>query len=228
MLTLTGSANGSSENDPDEAMDDVDDVDIDGDADPDGDGEGDDDNDENEEDEEEQDQDDNQDPFSDSPSQSQSHSRMQSRPETSDYSPLPAGGLTSSLDLTVPLHRPPTSQPHPTVLLTSPSPPRPSDGQSTILFRPTVRPEALNAPVYDIVPTIAAPHSTSINAITATPDMRWVFTGGADGYIRKFNWIDTVNGKVMLTVAQRHPFVDSVTKAGVLMSYWENEELQCE
>ncbi|EKG15104.1 hypothetical protein MPH_07701 [Macrophomina phaseolina MS6] len=54
--------------------------------------------------------------------------------------------------------------------------------------------------------------------------MRWVFSGGADGYIRKFNWVDTANGKLMLTVAQRHPFVDSVTKAGVLLSYWENEE----
>jgi len=54
--------------------------------------------------------------------------------------------------------------------------------------------------------------------------MRWVFSGGADGYIRKFNWVDTANGKLALTVAQRHPFVDSVTKAGVLLSYWENEE----
>jgi transcriptional activator SPT8 len=54
--------------------------------------------------------------------------------------------------------------------------------------------------------------------------MRWVFSGGADGYIRKFNWVDTANGKLALTVAQRHPFVDSVTKAGVLLSYWENED----
>jgi transcriptional activator SPT8 len=82
----------------------------------------------------------------------------------------------------------------------------------------------LRAAVYDIVPTIAAPQGTSINTITATPDLRWVFSGGTDGYIRKFNWVDTVNSKVMLTVAQRHPFVDSVTKAGVLASYWENEE----
>ncbi len=211
-------------------MEDVDNADNDGDADPDGDAEVDDNDDDNDEDEEEQDQDDNQDPFSDSPSQSHSHSRMQSRPATSDHSPLPAGGSTSSqgsADLNGPLHRPPTSQPHPTVLLTSPSPRRTSDTQATTPFRPTVRPEALSAPVYDIVPTIAAPHSTSINAVTTTPDMRWVFSGGADGYIRKFNWIDTANGKVMLTVAQRHPFVDSVTKAGVLMSYWENEELQC-
>lgn len=93
-----------------------------------------------------------------------------------------------------------------------------------ISFRPPVRPEALTAPVYDIVPTMAAPQGTSINTVTATPDMRWVFTGGTDGYIRKFNWPDTANGKLMLTVAQRHPFVDSVTKAGVLMSYWENED----
>ena len=89
---------------------------------------------------------------------------------------------------------------------------------------PLTRPEALTAPVYDIVPTIAAPHSTSINAVTATPDLRWVFTGGSDGYTRKFNWLETANGKSMLTVAQKHPFVDSVTKAGVLMSYWENED----
>ncbi|KAH7081408.1 WD40-repeat-containing domain protein [Paraphoma chrysanthemicola] len=118
------------------------------------------------------------------------------------------------------------SDANPAVTLTSPSPR--AAAASGILgnlpFRPSVRQEALNAPVYDIMPTIAAPHSTSINAITATPDMRWVFSGGADGYIRKFNWVDTANGKLALTVAQRHPFVDSVTKAGVLLSYWENED----
>ncbi|KIW89662.1 uncharacterized protein Z519_09818 [Cladophialophora bantiana CBS 173.52] len=85
-----------------------------------------------------------------------------------------------------------------------------------------ISPEYLEAHTYDIVPTIAAPHSTSINAVTTTADMRWVFTGGSDGYIRKFNWVDSVNFKLALTVAQRHPFVDSVVKAGVLMTYWEN------
>ena len=68
----------------------------------------------------------------------------------------------------------------------------------------------------------AAPHSTSINAITSTPDLRFVFTGGSDGYIRRFSYIESANGKSLLTVAQRHPFVDSVTKAGVLASYWES------
>jgi transcriptional activator SPT8 len=115
---------------------------------------------------------------------------------------------------------------NPRVTRTSPSPQAAAAAASlgNLPFRPPVRAEALSAPVYDIIPTIAAPHSTSINAITATPDMRWVFSGGADGYIRKFNWIDTANGKLALTVAQRHPFVDSVTKAGVLLSYWENED----
>ncbi|KAF3479698.1 transcription factor SPT8 [Arthroderma uncinatum] len=90
------------------------------------------------------------------------------------------------------------------------------------MYRPQVRPEALTATTYDIAPTTAAPHSTSINTVTSTADMRWVFTGGSDGYVRRFNWVDSINSKLMLTVAQRHPFVDSVVKAGVLMNYWEN------
>ncbi|KAL2220131.1 WD40-repeat-containing domain protein [Thermoascus aurantiacus ATCC 26904] len=109
----------------------------------------------------------------------------------------------------------------------SAAPPISSPGANVVsdpisVFRPTVRPEALTATTYDIVPTTAAPHSTSINAVTATADMRWVFSGGSDGYVRKFNWVESINSKLMLTVAQRHPFVDSVIKAGVLMTYWEN------
>jgi transcriptional activator SPT8 len=102
-----------------------------------------------------------------------------------------------------------------------------TDGDSSRLeafsiYHPSVRAECLTARTYDIVPTTAAPHATSINAITATADMRWVFTGGSDGFVRKFNWAESINSKLMLTVAQRHPFVDSVVKAGELMTYWEN------
>jgi transcriptional activator SPT8 len=100
---------------------------------------------------------------------------------------------------------------------------------------PQLQDKADTCSSYDIVPVLAAPHATSVNAITATMDMRWVFTGGSDGYIRKFDHFASMNGKVPLTVAQKHPFVDSVTKvllthllayrkAGVLLSYWENEE----
>ncbi|KZZ87233.1 WD40/YVTN repeat-like-containing domain protein [Moelleriella libera RCEF 2490] len=91
-------------------------------------------------------------------------------------------------------------------------------------LRPRIRPETITARLYDIVPTMAAPQSTSINALAITPDLRYWITGGSDGYIRKYDGPGTINGKLALTVAQRHPFVDSVTKAGILMSYWENEE----
>lgn len=95
---------------------------------------------------------------------------------------------------------------------------------STSHLRPKVRPEAITARLYDIVPTMAAPQATSINALTITPDLRYWITGGSDGYIRKYDGPGTINGKQLLTVAQRHPFVDSVTKSGILMSYWENLE----
>ncbi|KAI0436808.1 WD40-repeat-containing domain protein [Xylaria telfairii] len=97
--------------------------------------------------------------------------------------------------------------------------------QPTPRWQPTVRPEVFTAKTYDIVPTMAAPMATSINAIAVTPDLRYWMTGGSDGYIRKYDGPATINGKTLLTVAQRHPFVDSVTKAGVLLSYWENAEL---
>ncbi|CAD0090254.1 unnamed protein product [Aureobasidium mustum] len=164
-----------------------------------GDEEGDDD-DNDQDDEGDQDDDDEGDADGDAESPSQSRRQSRASPSTS---------------------RPP----NPTVMLTSPSP-RPSAHQSpsTHLSWPSVRQEALNAVTYDIVPTMAAPQSTSINAVAATPDMRWVFSGGTDGYIRMYNWVETANGKVPLTVAQKHPLVDSVMKAGSLTTYWENEE----
>ncbi|KAI1330032.1 WD40 repeat-like protein [Xylariaceae sp. FL0255] len=97
---------------------------------------------------------------------------------------------------------------------------------SNLKWQPVIRPEYLTAKTYDIVPTMAAPMATSVNAIAITPDLRYWMTGGTDGYIRKYDGPATINGKTLLTVAQRHPFVDSVTKAGVLMSYWENAEPQ--
>lgn len=100
----------------------------------------------------------------------------------------------------------------------------PSGSGSGARWQPTMRPEYITASTYDIVPTMAAPQATSINAVAVTPDMRYWLTGGSDGYIRKFDGIGTINGKQQLTVAQKHPFVDSVVKSGVLMSYWDNQE----
>ncbi|GLI79357.1 transcription factor spt8 [Penicillium ochrochloron] len=174
---LAGSQDGSSDNEIDDAMRDIDDGD--GDNEPDGDAD--------------QDQDQDQEP--DSPSNAS---------QASD-----GGGMASQ-------------QNQDTTNMASPGNAGNSTLESFSIYHPSVRPECLTAKTYDIVPTTAAPHSTSINAVTATADMRWVFSGGSDGYVRKFNWADSINSKLMLTVAQRHPFVDSVVKAGVYMTYWEN------
>ena len=212
---------GSSDNEQEGTLEDREDVDMDadGDADADADAEGEAENeDENEDEDEEQEL--SQYSYGDAGNKGQfknvgaSQASLLSNESTNDSNS--AAGPSNAA---------PTSAPNPSVLLTSPSPTQSSSFSNGLSYDiPKVRNEAITAAVYDIVPTIAAPHSTSINAITATPDLRWIFSGGADGYIRKFNWIDTANGKSMLTVAQRHPFVDSVTKAGVLMSYWENGE----
>ena len=215
-LIELGSQNSSEEeNDLDETMEDVDDADGDADAegdadaDADGDGDGDEDDGEGENDEDEGDNEDDEDQDeAESPSTSRLQARIPSRPITSPR-PLPNGVPSDQSDGTIPAVSFASPSPHPTNI--------------PLPYRPSIRPEALTAATYDIVPTIAAPQSTSINAVTATPDMRWVFTGGTDGYIRKFHWPDSANGKVPLTVAQKHPFVDSVVKAGVLLSYWENE-----
>lgn len=173
------------------------------------------------------------DPFTDGPSQQPvSRARLPGHAIASIHSPAEESASASSQASGF-VDGPPRSHPAPPQEQAKPSQAsQPTatvqPGMSSVVepYRPSVPPEALTATSYDIVPTIAAPHATSINAIAATPNLRWVFTGGADGYIRKYGWVESVNGRVMLTVAQRHPFVDSVTKAGVLLSYWENEDVQ--
>lgn len=217
-----GSADDNSENEQDELGDDRNDLDIDRDVDPEDDGEGevenDEENEDNEDEEDEQDQDDSQ--YSSSYLQSRDSGKAIANKSENAQASVNSGDRLPSA---------PTSHPNPSVSLISPSSLQAPPLATNVAFDALkIRAEMLTAPVYDMVPTIAAPHSTSINAICAMPDLRWVFSGGSDGYIRKFDWHATVNGKVMLTVAQRHPFVDSVTKAGVLVSYWENEDFQCE
>ncbi|PMD31859.1 WD40 repeat-like protein [Hyaloscypha variabilis F] len=206
-------SNGSSDNEQDELMDDADDIEPEVDQDADAEGDGDDD--ENEDDNGDDDQDGEDE--DDSTEQPLSQIRRPILPSTN-----------TSSDNTTTLSQVngagPTSHPRPTLTRTSASPRQPSAPLQSPRMRFEVRAEALTASTYDIVPTMAAPQSTSINAITATPDMRYWFSGGSDCYIRKYDGVATVNGKTLLTVAQRHPFVDSVVKAGVLMSYWDNEE----
>jgi len=216
LIAPTGSADEEDEADEADAMDVDDEEDGDGDDNDEGDNDDDDEGEGDNDDDDDQDQNQDHDPDQDQ-DQDQEGEGEGDQDEPDSASQQSRDRHTNGVPAA-------HSDGNPAVTLTSPSPRAASGILGTLPFHPSLRQEALNAPVYDIIPTIAAPHSTSINSITATPDMRWVFSGGADGYIRKFNWVDTANGKLALTVAQRHPFVDSVTKAGVLLSYWENED----
>ncbi|KAJ2493845.1 Transcription factor spt8 [Coemansia sp. RSA 2050] len=78
---------------------------------------------------------------------------------------------------------------------------------------------------FDVVPTISLVNPWQIHSVTATPNMRWLFTGGEDGYIKKWDFNSTVNGKQLLTLGQRHSLVDTIAKGGVTASYWDHTDV---
>ncbi|KAI8999427.1 WD40-repeat-containing domain protein [Gaertneriomyces semiglobifer] len=81
------------------------------------------------------------------------------------------------------------------------------------------------APVMSLILLYAScVHPCSIYTMAATRDMRWLFTGGDDGFIRKWDFLATLTGEQLLTQVQRHGMADSIDKAGVMVSAWENEE----
>ncbi|KAL9538340.1 hypothetical protein MBANPS3_011008 [Mucor bainieri] len=86
-------------------------------------------------------------------------------------------------------------------------------------------PQLLTCASYDCVPLAAAIHPSPISSLATTRCYRWILTGSEDGYIRKWDFFASMNGKTALTQAHRHNYVDSVTFAGVLSSWWENEEI---
>lgn len=77
---------------------------------------------------------------------------------------------------------------------------------------------------FDIIPSVAIPYTSECHALAFTDGPKWILTGGEDGFIRKYDFIASIEGKSPLTMAQRHNLVDSITKAGVISSYWENEQ----
>lgn len=80
----------------------------------------------------------------------------------------------------------------------------------------------------DIVPLVAMPVGGPTNAVSFSRGPKWLFTGGDDGYIRKYNLVASLNGEAPLTVAQRHQIVENITLGGLLEGYWENEVPQRE
>lgn len=84
--------------------------------------------------------------------------------------------------------------------------------------------DAPNSDISEIVPIVAIPYSQPVHSIAVTKGPKWLFTGGEDGIIRKFDFFASVEGKAPLTVAQRHLLVDSISFGGYVESYWENEQ----
>ncbi|KAL3235518.1 SAGA complex subunit SPT8 [Nakaseomyces bracarensis] len=76
---------------------------------------------------------------------------------------------------------------------------------------------------YNISPYAAIPIQTDVNALAVSKGLRNLFLGGADGFIRKFDLLGTLAGKMTLTIIQKHSLSESMEYAGILQSYWENE-----
>jgi transcriptional activator SPT8 len=80
----------------------------------------------------------------------------------------------------------------------------------------------------DIIPVVSAVHPNPIYCLAATENQKWIVTGSEDGFIRKYDFYSSLNGSTLLTGAQKHGLVDSIQKAGVILSAWENEDgTQC-
>ncbi|KAI9203003.1 WD40-repeat-containing domain protein [Polychytrium aggregatum] len=77
---------------------------------------------------------------------------------------------------------------------------------------------------YTVTPVVSAGHPCSVYCVAATRNMRWVYTGGDDGFIRKFDFVPSMNGDYPLPLNQRHGLADSIIRGGLLISAWENEE----
>lgn len=77
--------------------------------------------------------------------------------------------------------------------------------------------------INEINPIVAIPYASSVYSLALTKGPKWLFTGGEDGLIRKFDFFQSVEGKSLLTVSQRHQLIDSILFNGMICSYWENE-----
>ncbi|KAG0238781.1 Transcription factor spt8 [Actinomortierella wolfii] len=83
-----------------------------------------------------------------------------------------------------------------------------------------LQPNVLDCKAFDIIPYVLAVHPCNIYCLAATACMRWVFTGSEDGYVRKYDFFASMNGKTPLTQGQRHGQVDSVTKVNTQLLFF--------
>ena len=99
------------------------------------------------------------------------------------------------------------------------------DLDTNLSFREQIIRKAQRATEFDIIPQVAIPYANQCHTLAFTKGPKWILTGGEDGFIRKYDFIASIQGKSPLTMAQKHNlFSDSLTNAGVICSYWENEQ----
>lgn len=110
----------------------------------------------------------------------------------------------------------------------SEGPNSPTTNASTSLDHETIRKNAIigiqTAEHLNVVPFVACPYAQQCHAVAISEGPKWLLTGGEDGFIRKYDFSASIEGKSPLTVAQRHNLLESINNAGVLISYWENEQ----
>lgn len=79
-------------------------------------------------------------------------------------------------------------------------------------------------------PLLSVPHACSVNALAVTPCRTHVFTGGSDGFIRRFALIDSLNGRpvenLMVSTSRPPPSSNTIFARPqaqvILQGYWEN------
>ncbi|ORY89339.1 WD40-repeat-containing domain protein [Leucosporidium creatinivorum] len=103
--------------------------------------------------------------------------------------------------------------------------------QRRALFRPAAPSQPPKGYSIDSIFTIS--HSTHINALAAPPCLSHLYTGGADGYIRRYALHATLNGtgvdnpafnNFSMKVGGHAPLPTTDLRQPVLVGYWENEE----
>lgn len=86
---------------------------------------------------------------------------------------------------------------------------------------------------YSLESIFTIPHSTHIHAFAAPPCSSHLYTGGADGFIRRYSLFHTLNGtgvdnplfnNLTIKPGGHAPAATADVRQAVLVGYWENEE----
>ncbi|RKP30584.1 hypothetical protein METBISCDRAFT_27243, partial [Metschnikowia bicuspidata] len=93
----------------------------------------------------------------------------------------------------------------------------PTTNASTCLDHETIRKNAIigiqTAEHLNVVPFVACPYAQQCHAVAISEGPKWLLTGGEDGFIRKYDFSASIEGKSPLTVAQRHNLLESINNA---------------